>query len=74
VLRPGGALHLVDIDATAPAHGWLARRASRHEQPHDSSGVSAPDLLRRAGFVDVSETGSEVRRHVGQVGFYRAVR
>ena len=32
-----------------------------------------PDLLRRAGFVDVSETGSDVRRHVGRFTFYRAV-
>jgi hypothetical protein len=31
------------------------------------------DLLRRAGFTDVSETGSDVRRHVGRFTFYRAV-
>ena len=35
--------------------------------------VRIPDLLRRAGFPDVSETGSDVRRHVGRLTFYRAV-
>jgi ubiquinone/menaquinone biosynthesis C-methylase UbiE len=73
VLRPGGALHLVDIGGTtaALADGWIARRAHRHE--HSEENVGIPDLLRRAGFVDVSETGSDVRRHVGGFTFYRAV-
>src|SRR5687768_12852267 len=36
VLRPGGALHLVDIDgAAAPADGWIARRAHQHEHTRD---------------------------------------
>ena len=74
VLRPGGALHLVDIGgATASADGWLARRTHRHELTQANFGGGIPDLLRRAGFVDVSETGSDVRRHVGRFTFYRAV-
>jgi len=74
VLRPGGALHLVDIDAAAaPADGWIARRAHRHALPQENVGGGIPDLLRRAGFIDVSETGSDVRRHVGRFTFYRAV-
>ena len=73
VLRPGGALHLLDIGgATGPPDGWIARRAHRHG-PAQENGGGIPDLLRRAGFLDVSETGSEVRRHVGRVTFYRAV-
>ena len=73
VLRPGGALHLVDIGgADAPADGWIARRAHRHELTSENFGGGIPDLLRRAGFADVSETGSDVRHHVGRFTFYRA--
>jgi hypothetical protein len=73
VIRPGGALHLVDIGgAAAQADGWIARRAHRHELTEANFGGGIPDLLRRAGFVDVSETGSDVRRHVGRFTFYRA--
>jgi ubiquinone/menaquinone biosynthesis C-methylase UbiE len=74
VLRAGGALHLVDISAAdAPAGGRIARRAHRHELGPESAEVGIPDLLRRAGFTDVSETGSDVRRHVGRFAYYRAV-
>ena len=73
VLRPGGALHLVDIGGTAgPADGWIARRAHRHELTREHVGDGIPDLLRRAGFTDVSEIGSDARRHVGRFTFYRA--
>ena len=69
---PGGALHLVDIGgAASPADGWIARRAHRHDLPQENLG-GIPDLLRRAGFRDVSETGSDVRRYVGRFTFYRA--
>lgn len=74
VLSPGGALHLVDLGAAAaPADGWIARRAHRHELTQENFGGGIPDLLRRAGFIDVSETGSDVRRYVGRFTFYRAV-
>jgi SAM-dependent methyltransferase len=74
VLRPGGALHLVDIGgAAAPVDGWVARRAHRHELTRENFGGGIPDLLRRAGFTDVIETGSDVRRHVGRFTFYQAV-
>ena len=72
VLGPGGALHLVDIGgADAPADGWIARRAHRHEVAQEDVGI--PDLLRRAGFPEVSETGSDVRRPLGRFTFYRAL-
>ena len=72
VLRRGGALHLVDIGgATGPADGWIARRAHRHELSQEDVGI--PDLLRRAGFLEVGETGSDVRRPLGRFTFYRAV-
>jgi ubiquinone/menaquinone biosynthesis C-methylase UbiE len=74
ILAPGGALHLVDIGGeAAPAHGWVARRAHRHELTRENFGGGIPDLLRRAGFTDVTETGSDVRRHVGRFSFYRAL-
>jgi ubiquinone/menaquinone biosynthesis C-methylase UbiE len=73
VLRPGGALHLVDIAGAAPGAGWIARRAHQHELTRENLGGGIPDLLRRAGFTDVNETGSDVRRHVGRFTFYRAV-
>lgn len=74
VLRPGGALHLVDIGGpSARADGRIDRRAHRHGHTSESLGGSILDLLGRAGFTDASETGSDVRRHVGRVAFYRAV-
>ncbi len=74
VLRPGGALHLVDVGGgPAPTDGWIARRAHQHALAQEASDGGIPDLLRRAGFTDVSETGSDVRRHVGRFAFYRAV-
>ncbi len=74
VLRPGGALHLVDIDGAAdPAHAWIARRAHPHGPSPEDPGDGILDLLRRAGLADVRATGSDVRRHVGRVTFYRAV-
>jgi SAM-dependent methyltransferase len=73
VLRPGGALHLVDIDATAAsAGGWIAHRAHQHELVGENDGGGIPDLLRRAGFLDVRETGSDARRHVGRFTFHLA--
>ena len=74
VLRPGGALHLVDIGgAAAPADGWITRRAHRHALTQGGPGGDIPDLLRRAGFTGVSETGSDAGRLVGRFTFYRAV-
>jgi hypothetical protein len=63
---------LLDRDGRPP-HDWIARRAHRHELTRENVGGGIPDLLRRAGFTDVSETGSDVRRHVGRFTFYRAV-
>jgi ubiquinone/menaquinone biosynthesis C-methylase UbiE len=74
VLHPGGALHLVDVGGSAaPADGWIARRVHRHELTRENFGGGIPDLLRRAGFTDVTESGYDVRRHVGRFTFYRAV-
>jgi ubiquinone/menaquinone biosynthesis C-methylase UbiE len=75
VLRPGGALHLLDIEGHAGPHN---RHATHHAQESDLSpghpGDDIPDLLRRAGFADVAETGTLVRRRIGRVVFHRAAR
>jgi ubiquinone/menaquinone biosynthesis C-methylase UbiE len=82
VLRPGGALHLVDADeAAALADARMAGRAHRHGRHdhgaggghgHGVPGESTLDLLRRAGFGAVAETGSDVRRRIGRFTFVRA--
>ncbi|MGY1633809.1 class I SAM-dependent methyltransferase [Geodermatophilus sp. SYSU D01186] len=71
VLRPGGALHLVDADGHDHEHG--GHRGHEHHGPaRHHGGAALPDLLRRAGFTEVTETGSDSRRHVGRFTFYRA--
>ncbi|MEV3905447.1 class I SAM-dependent methyltransferase [Mycobacterium sp. NPDC050551] len=60
VLRPGGSLHVVDIDGHT--HG--------HAHGH---GETIADLLSAAGF-DVDEVGTHRLRLFGQVTRYRATR
>ncbi|MGK5110982.1 MULTISPECIES: class I SAM-dependent methyltransferase [unclassified Geodermatophilus] len=74
VLRPGGTLHLVDADAPDPtaAHG---HGHVHHRGPiHDHAVADVPALLRRAGFAEVTRTGSETRRPFGRFSSYRATR
>jgi SAM-dependent methyltransferase len=73
VLRPGGALHVVDIVGGHAAHGplgWLGRRSRRVTH-------SSPDrllaLLADAGLRDGAETGRGANR-LGSYAFYSAVR
>jgi SAM-dependent methyltransferase len=74
VLRPGGALHLVDADGEGHAHGGHdhQHRGHAHGPARHHVGAALPDLLRRAGFAEVTETGSDSRRRVGRFTFYRA--
>jgi ubiquinone/menaquinone biosynthesis C-methylase UbiE len=64
VLRPGGALHLVDVGGSGD-HGH------RHRFTREHAVDDVPDLLRRAGFAEVAETGSDVHRWVGRYTLYR---
>ncbi len=64
VLRPGGALHLVDV-------GGSGDSGHRHRFTREHAVDDVPDLLRRAGFADVVETGSDVHRWVGRYTLYR---
>ena len=65
VLRPGGALHLVDV-------GGSGHSGHRHRFTREHAVDDVPDLLRRAGFAEVVETGSDVHRWVGRYTTYRA--
>ncbi|SDM00706.1 Methyltransferase domain-containing protein [Geodermatophilus siccatus] len=65
VLRPGGALHLVDV-------GGSGGSGHRHRFTREHAVDDVPDLLRRAGFAEVVETGSDVHRWVGRYTLYRA--
>lgn len=66
VLRPGGALHLVDVGGSGD-HGH------RHRFTREHAVDDVPDLLRRAGFAEVAETGSDVHRWVGRYTLYRGI-
>src|SRR5688500_6044712 len=65
VLRPGGALHLMDV-------GGSGDRGHRHRFTREHAVDDVPDLLRRAGFREVTETGTDVHRLVGRYTLYRA--
>jgi ubiquinone/menaquinone biosynthesis C-methylase UbiE len=65
VLRPGGALHLVDV-------GGSGDSGHRHRFTREHAVDDVPGLLRRAGFAEVGETGSHVHRWVGRYTSYRA--
>jgi len=69
VLRPGGALHLVDVSGEdGAAHG----RGHRHRLTGEHAVDDVPGLLRRAGFTEVEETRSDVHRWIGRYTSYRA--
>lgn len=65
VLRPGGALHVVDV-------GGSGEQGHRHRFTREHAVDDVPRLLRRAGFARVVETGTEVHRWIGHYTSYRA--
>jgi len=69
VLRPGGVLHLVDVGGDDGTDGG---RGQRHLLANEQAVDDAPDLLRRAGFAEVAQTGSAVHRWIGRYTSYRA--
>lgn len=73
VLRPGGALHLVDIGGpTDEDDGRAVRRAQQHELLHGNFGDGPAELFGAAGFADVVLTGTERRRPMGRIAYWRA--
>jgi ubiquinone/menaquinone biosynthesis C-methylase UbiE len=74
VLRPGGRLHLVDVDADTTAHdGPVARFFARRRHAAAYFGDSIPQLLSAAGF-DYAEAGSRRHRVIGRLVFFSATR
>jgi ubiquinone/menaquinone biosynthesis C-methylase UbiE len=74
VLRPGGRLHLVDIDPDATAHdGALARFFARRRHAAAHFGEPIPQLLGAAGF-DCAEVSSRRQRIIGRLAFFSATR
>jgi ubiquinone/menaquinone biosynthesis C-methylase UbiE len=71
VLRPGGRLHLVDI--AGHAHAPRLRKAHARTHLPEGIGDGVPDLLRRAGFTEVTETGSTWTR-MGRLVYLHATR
>ena len=71
VLRPGGELHVVDI----AEHARIHRRGHRHGATHlpEAVGDSLPEMIRRAGFTEVGETGS-LSTWMGRLVFLSAAR
>lgn len=75
VLRPGGALYLLDVGGrVSPADGFMAGRLLRSERLRHNLGDAIPQLLRDAGFTDCVEPTYRVSRRMGRVTFYRAAR
>jgi ubiquinone/menaquinone biosynthesis C-methylase UbiE len=73
VLRPGGQLHLVDVDGTPPAHGLHGRLARRNPRLAGTVPARVLSLLRAGGLTDVAENGQGSSRFGGH-RFYRAAR
>jgi ubiquinone/menaquinone biosynthesis C-methylase UbiE len=74
VLRPGGRLHLVDVDADVTEHhGRIARLFARRQHAAAHFGESIPDLLRAAGF-DCTAVTTRRLSVIGRVTFFSATR
>jgi ubiquinone/menaquinone biosynthesis C-methylase UbiE len=74
VLRPGGRLHVVDVEADADEHGGpIARFVARRRHAAAHFGDSIPDVLNAAGF-DCVPAGTRRQPVIGRLAYYRATR
>jgi ubiquinone/menaquinone biosynthesis C-methylase UbiE len=72
VLRPGGALHLLDFGGPDPAAGgFLTRWLHASHRLRDNFGERIPALLHRAGFEDPRMLGHRAML-VGHIAWYGA--
>jgi ubiquinone/menaquinone biosynthesis C-methylase UbiE len=73
VLKPEGALHLLDFGGSdVSGHGWLGRWIHSRHRLRDNFGDRIPALMRQAGFADarmLSERGTLS----GHVAYFRAL-
>jgi ubiquinone/menaquinone biosynthesis C-methylase UbiE len=73
VLKPGGALHLMDFGGSQlRSDGWLARLLHSNEGLADQFEAGLPTLMEEAGFSEVIEAGHSARMF-GTIARYRAV-
>jgi ubiquinone/menaquinone biosynthesis C-methylase UbiE len=74
VLRPGGRLHLVDVDAdVTEQNGRLARFFARRQHAAAHFEDSIPEVLSAAGF-DCTALATRRLSVIGRLTFYRATR
>ncbi|MBO0874681.1 MAG: methyltransferase domain-containing protein [Pseudonocardia sp.] len=73
VLRPGGALYLLDVGGRVqPSDGFMSRRYLRSPHLTENLGDGIPRLLLAAGFAECVELTHRVSRRIGRMTFYRA--
>jgi SAM-dependent methyltransferase len=73
VLRPGGALYLMDIGGGDHDLHGLTRLARRSHTLKDTWDASIPTLMGDAGLSDVAEI-DHLDKHMGRLTYYRGVR
>jgi ubiquinone/menaquinone biosynthesis C-methylase UbiE len=72
VLRPGGSLHLLDIDGPMGGHDpFLARRLHGGPRLQDNRRDIITALMREAGLSNPAEVAHRVKR-IGRLTYYRA--
>ncbi|MDQ4042849.1 MAG: class I SAM-dependent methyltransferase [Actinomycetota bacterium] len=80
VLKPGGSLHLLDLERAkgSSSESLMARlfhRTHAHHRnhlPRGNFGDRIPTLMREAGFPDPTEVDHRVKKGLGRVAYYRA--
>jgi SAM-dependent methyltransferase len=72
VLRPGGALHLLDIDGAMGRHDpFLARRLHGGPRLQDNLSDRITALMHEAGLTNSTEVAHRAKR-IGRLTYYRA--
>jgi SAM-dependent methyltransferase len=72
VLRPGGSLHLLDIDGARGRHDpFLARRLHGGPRLQDNSPDRITELMLEAGLANPAEVAHRAKR-IGSLTFYKA--
>lgn len=74
VLKPAGALHILDFGRPHTRLAWLISLVSRRfERTADNIRGLIPELMQQAGFSEVAETGQQMAL-VGTLSLYRGIK